>query len=78
MSQRIGGGDASDGADAIAGIDYFSFRVQDEVCGVEDLSPLLPIGADSIRVAGNFEAIGHRDGQLMLLHGFPGFFQGID
>jgi hypothetical protein len=40
-AQGVGRGDSANRADAVRGIDDFSLRIQDKICGVNYLSSLL-------------------------------------
>ena len=72
MTYGVGGNDAADGPDAVRGVDYFFVRVQYEICGVDNLSPLFPKSTHLIRVPGHFQPISHGKCELQLFDGLSG------
>lgn len=78
MAQGVNGNDATDGADAVRGVADFLVRIQNEICRVNDFSPLFPKRSDFVGVARHFEAISYWISKLKLVDGFPGFIERID
>ena len=77
VAQGVGGNDAADGADAVRGVDDLFVRVQNEIRGVDDLSPLLPKRAYFVRISRHFESVGHRKHQLQFIYGLFSFLKRI-
>jgi hypothetical protein len=77
VAQGVGGNDAADGSNAVGSVDYFFVRVQYEICGVDNPSPLFPKGAYFVCIPGHFKSVGHRKSKLQFVHGLLGLIQRI-
>ena len=56
----------------------FPVRIYDEVCRVNDFSPIFPVGADFVGICGNFQAVTDWKCRTGSFDHFFGFFQGIN
>src|SRR5262249_42561562 len=77
VAQGVGGNDAADGPNAVGSVDYFFVRVQYEICGVGNPSPLLPKGPYFVCIPGRFKSVAHMKSKLQFGHSLPGLIQGI-